>query len=137
MKISKKELLEGFDILQRVDKFETPLYDPTKSKPRTPSYTPTLRTVPSFGGDYSVTIATSPTIQQRLKLSGDSSLSRKERGVPEDESRELIEPKKDQFYNRVTDWTNPKAYLGGLKSVRFYDVVKRKEPEKDDQSLPY
>jgi len=141
MKISKKQLLEGFDILQKINKFESPLYDPKKFKPRTPAYTPTLRSVPSFGGDYSVTIASSPTVQQRLKLTGtsatDTSLSRSERGVPEDRSKELIEPKKDQYYTRVTNWVNPKAYLGGMKSATFYDVVKRREPKTGDESLIY
>lgn len=138
MKISKKELLEGFDIMQKINKFESPLYDPAKFKSRESAYTPTLRTVPAYGGDYSVTIGSSPTVQQRLKLSGsDTSLSRKERGVPEDKSKELIEPKKDQYYTRVTNYVNPRAYLGGMKSATFYDVVKRKEPKTDDESLIY
>jgi hypothetical protein len=138
MKITKKQLLEGFNIMDRLEKFETPLFDPAKWKPRTPSYTPTTRTVPAFGGDYSTTFTVSPTISQRLKLSGSvSSLSAKQRGVPEDESKEITEPEKDKYYTQVTNWYNPKSYLGGLKSAVFYNRVRRTEKEEPNVSLPY
>lgn len=132
MKLSKKELIEGFNILTRStnNDFESPLYDPKKYKPQSSLNTPDTetetRTATPFGGGPDVSFTSSPTIQQRLKLSlGDTSLSRQDRGVPKDQSKELVDSGKDQYYTRITRWKNPTAYMGGMQSATFYDRVKR------------
>jgi len=143
MKISKKQLLEGFNIMSRLNtnNFESPLYDPKKFKPKSPFSEPEVRTVQSAGGDYPVSFETSPTIQQRLKLkSGDTSLSAKERGVPKDRSEDLLyKPEKDKLTHTQRTWFNPNYALGAgqLKSVTYYETKKKKEPSESDDSLSF
>lgn len=74
-------------------KFESPLYGAGSQSLFKPMATVT-KTVTPQGGDYTTSYTATPTVQQRLKLSGeaegDVSLSRKERGVPLDKSSELM-----------------------------------------------
>lgn len=142
MNISKKELLEGFNIMNRfsTDDFESPLYDPHKFKPQSPFFQPDVRTVQTASGSPSVTYTASPTIQQRLKLKnlGDTSLSAKERGVPTDKSEDLLyKPDSEKYTISKRTWFNPNYLYGAgqFKSVTFYDKKRKKESSEPDDSL--
>jgi hypothetical protein len=77
------------------EKYTSPLYNPVAPQPsKVVSYAPRTASVAPQGGEYSTSYTVNPTIQQRLKLTGtgetDTTLSRKERGVPLDKSSELV-----------------------------------------------
>lgn len=74
-------------------KFQSPLYS-SKSSSLFKPMTTTTKTITPQGGGYSTTYTATPSVQQRLKLTGsaesDTSLTRRERGVPLDKSSELM-----------------------------------------------
>jgi hypothetical protein len=77
------------------EEYKSPLYDPRNPQAsKVPQYQPRSVTVTPQGGAYPTTFQTNPTVQQRLRLTGaaegDTTLSRKERGVPVDRSEELV-----------------------------------------------
>lgn len=132
--------------------FESPLYNPKSPQPsKVPQYTPTVKTVAPQGGEYSTTFTADPTVQQRLRLTGadltDSSLSRKERGVPRDKSEELVgkmEPaSKGSWINLTRTVFNPN-YRQDLmrassvvptmvtKYTTFYDRIFKPAEEEED-----
>jgi hypothetical protein len=139
MKIGKKDLIEGFNILNKIPTFQTPLYDydANKSNQNTAANSnPSIKSVKSFSGNYSTKFEVSPTIQQRLNTQGNS-LSAKQRGVPEDKSKELYTDTKDQYQIKPRVWINP-LYRGvGTKQITYYDRQKidsnKIEPNQNNQ----
>lgn len=99
MKIDKNYLLnyktlneQGIGSSKNKDNFESPLYNPVNPQPsRVQQQTPQTGTTKPQGGNYTTTFEYNPTVQQRLRLNaGDMSLSAKDRGVPTDQSGQLV-----------------------------------------------
>lgn len=126
MKISKKDLIEGFNILNRIPAFQTPLYDYDANKSnqnKAAISNPSVKSVKSFGGNYFTKFEVSPTIQQRLNTQSNS-LSAKRRGVPEDRSKELYTDTKDQYKIKPRVWINPSYQGVGTKQITYYEPHK-------------